>query len=156
MINCTFEHGNEAHLRHTVVDIVVVKDEELLLVKRSPKLLEGGKWALPGGFMELGETAAEAARRELLEETGWTARDFLPLMVNTEPDRPGEDRQNVSIVFVCTPDEKTGEADWESTQVKWFPLALLPPAADLAFDHTRYVDLYLKSRKERIITPLVV
>ncbi len=39
-------------MRHTVVDTIVLKDGKVLLVKRAKKFLEGGKWALVGGFME--------------------------------------------------------------------------------------------------------
>ena len=51
------------------IGIVLLRGEEVLLVKRGkPPALRA--WALPGGKQELGETAEEAARRELLEETG--------------------------------------------------------------------------------------
>jgi ADP-ribose pyrophosphatase YjhB (NUDIX family) len=106
--------------------------------------------------MERDETAEQAAAREVLEETGWAVKDAYPLMVNSNPGRPGEDRQNVSFVFVFAAVEKTGEADWESDEVKWFPLDALPPSETIAFDHTRYIDLYLKSQKESLNLPLVV
>ncbi len=50
---------------HTA-DMVVVRDEHVLLVQRG----DTGQWALPGGFLEPGESAAVAAVRELVEETG--------------------------------------------------------------------------------------
>ncbi len=54
------------------IGIVLLRGDEVLLVRRGrPPAL--GAWSLPGGAQELGETAAECARRELFEETGLTA-----------------------------------------------------------------------------------
>ncbi|HEX3082182.1 MAG TPA: NUDIX hydrolase [Candidatus Saccharimonadia bacterium] len=146
MIECEFENGHKARLRHVVVDVLVLRPDQILLVKRSGKLLEGGKWALPGGFMEQGEDAVAAAQREVLEETGWTTTGHQLLMVNTKPNRPGEDRQNVSLVFVCNAGKKAGEKDWESTDVQWFDLAKLPNP--LAFDHADFISHYQAGIKE--------
>ncbi len=43
MIGCTFENGNHASLRHVVVDNLVLQGDRILLVKRAPALIEGGK-----------------------------------------------------------------------------------------------------------------
>lgn len=57
------------------VGIVLLRGDEVLLVKRG-KPPGMGQWSLPGGAQELGETAEECARRELLEETGLEAGPF--------------------------------------------------------------------------------
>ena len=51
------------------VGVIVFRDHEVLLIQRN-KEPNKGQWSIPGGRQMLGETAAEAARRELLEETG--------------------------------------------------------------------------------------
>ena len=51
------------------VGVIVFRDKEVLLIQRN-KEPNKGQWSIPGGRQMLGETAAEAARRELLEETG--------------------------------------------------------------------------------------
>ena len=51
------------------VGVIVFRDQEVLLVKRNTEPSKG-QWSIPGGRQMVGETAAEAARRELLEETG--------------------------------------------------------------------------------------
>ena len=58
-------------------------DDELLFVQRAVHPAKG-EWTLPGGFVELGETTAEAALRELYEETGLTGRDPELVGVSTK------------------------------------------------------------------------
>ena len=57
---------------------LVIKDETVLLVKRG-KAPSEGKWAIPGGSVELGETLQEAAEREIREETGIRIRALKPV-----------------------------------------------------------------------------
>jgi ADP-ribose pyrophosphatase YjhB (NUDIX family) len=142
MINCEFENGNKDSLRHVVVDCLVLKGEEILLVKRAAGLLEGGKWALPGGFVDRDETIEQAAAREIMEETGYKVENISLLRIIDNPARHNEDRQNVSFVYSCAAREKTGMADSESDQQKWFPLAALPPENEIAFDHMDFIKLY--------------
>jgi 8-oxo-dGTP diphosphatase len=58
------------------VNIIVERNGQVLLGKRKGSFGDG-KWALPGGHLEYREGLKDAARRELLEETGITARDFV-------------------------------------------------------------------------------
>jgi len=51
------------------VGVIVFRDHEVLLIQRN-KEPNKGQWSIPGGRQMLGETASEAAQRELLEETG--------------------------------------------------------------------------------------
>ena len=146
MINCTFENGSKSSLRHAVIDALVLDTKNrILLVKRSEeKLLEGGKWALVGGFVERDETLEEAMAREIKEETGWEVRDAKLLRIIDDPNRPNEDRQNISFVYTCRAVEKTGEADQESSEQRWFKLTDLPPKEQFAFDHFENIRFYLK------------
>lgn len=146
MINCTFENGKQTSLRHVVVHAIVEKDGKLLLVKRSPDLLEGGKWSLPAGFLERDETAAAGALRELQEETGWKGEVAALFLIKTDPNRPHEDRQNVSFHYLVKPIRQTGIGDQESTEVAWISITNLPPSETLAFDHGEAIDLYLTYR----------
>ena len=153
MIKCEFENGHQAKLRHTTLGAIVVRGDEILLEKRTKSLLEGGKWGIPGGYMELNETIPEALKREVHEETGWEIDDLKLAFVNSNPDRPGEDRQNVDHIFFATATKKTGEGDWESDDVKWFKLDNLPH--EIAFDHQQSIDLYLKYRQKPFPLPIL-
>ena len=109
MITCTFENGRKSSLRHVVVDVIVLRNEQVLLVKRTKELIEGGKWALVGGFMERDETVQGAVEREIFEETGWRVKDIQLFRIK-DGDRPNEDeKQNISFVFYCHADKKEGE-----------------------------------------------
>ncbi len=156
MINCAFENGRRASLRHVVVHAVVEKDGALLLVRRAPHLLEGDKWGLPGGFLDRDESLSDGVLRELREETGWDGQVSALLRINSSPDRPGEDRQNVALDFVVTPLRRIGEPDEESSAVEWVPIDRLPPLHTLAFDHGDTVHLYLASRGKPGQAPTVV
>src|SRR6267142_5950417 len=126
MIRCAFEDGGLGLLRHVVLHAIVERDGALLLVKRAPHMSEGGKWGLPGGFLDRAEHLVEAVLRELREETGWTGEVRALLRVNSRPDRPREDRQNVAFDFVVTALARVGEPDDEQTAVEWIPIERLP------------------------------
>ena len=156
MIQCFFERGGKpALLRHVAVHAIVERDGALLLVKRAPHLGEGGKWGLPGGFLDRDETLEQGVLRELREETGWSGEVRSLLRVNSRPDRPAEDRQNVAFDFVVAPVARVGEPDQEQTAVEWIPIDRLPPLDTLAFDHGESVALYLRARRGPPAPPIV-
>lgn len=156
MINCIFEDGGKASLRHVVVHAIVEKDGKLLLGKRSKSLLEGGKWGMPSGFLARDETASQAVLRELREETGWTGEIITLFRINTNPERPKEDRQNLAIEFIVKPLEMIGKPDQESSEIEWVPIQELSKIEEFAFDHGETIDLYLKYKKEKFPLPLFV
>jgi ADP-ribose pyrophosphatase YjhB (NUDIX family) len=78
------------------------KRERILLTRRS----DNGKWCLPGGRMEAGESASEACEREVLEETGLHVSVKKLSGVYTSPDwviqyNDGPRHQLVAFAFVC-------------------------------------------------------
>jgi 8-oxo-dGTP diphosphatase len=148
MINCRFENGKEASLRHVVVDAVCVKEGKILLEKRNEKLTHGGKYCLPGGHLQRDETTEQGILRELKEETGYDGKIVKLLKVIDNPDR-GEDRQNVSFLYLVEPTEKSGPGDGESAEVVWFDLEKLPKPEEFAFDHHLMIQYYLENKKEK-------
>lgn len=157
MITCSFEDGVSTSLRHAVADVIVVKDNKILLANRSEKLsLEPGKWTLPGGFVDRDETVADAATREVLEETGYQITNLTLLRINSNPHRAHDaERQNIDFVFFADGREQTGQPDWESSEIQWFPLDKLPPKEQIAFDHYDNLQLYTKYKKKHFILPIL-
>lgn len=119
----------------------------ILLVKRKFDPFRG-RFALPGGFVEFGETVEECVVREVREETGLKVRvDRLMGVYST----PGRDPRGhtVSIVFVLKQDG--GELkDSEETHAEWAPLLEIPP---LAFDHDIIVSDYLRLERHKAVRP---
>src|SRR3989304_7819571 len=111
MITCKFENNAEASLRHVTADALVLKGNKILLVKRVGKLLESGQWGITGGFGQRDETVKEAVKREIYEETGWSVKNIELLRIKDWPDRPKEDRQNISFVYTCFATRITGKPD---------------------------------------------
>jgi 8-oxo-dGTP diphosphatase len=155
MITCRFEDEGRANLRHVVVHAIVERDGALLLGKRSGDILESGKWGLPSGFLDRDETAAEGVLRELKEETGWEGEVVSLFRINTKPDRPAEDRQNIAIEFIVRPVKKTGEPDTENSKVEWIALDDLLPLEMFAFDHGDSIRRYLEYRKKPFPLPIL-
>jgi 8-oxo-dGTP diphosphatase len=114
------------------VDAIVVKDNGLLLVRRGKEPFKG-KHALPGGFVEYGESVERAVVREVREETGLETRIVELHGVYSDPDRDPRGH-TVSAVFVC---EVTGgelKAGDDAARAEFVPLDKVP---ELAFDHEK-------------------
>lgn len=119
------------------VDAVLLKGRvdgghDVLLIRRGRDPFKG-QWALPGGFVEVGERVEDAARRELVEETGLRG-DILDLLgVYSDPSRDPRGH-TVSVAYVMKVSgivDVGGDTD-DADEARWFDLAAPPP---LAFDH---------------------
>jgi len=118
------------------VDVVIVTREaapRVLLIRRKHDPFAGA-WALPGGFVDPGETLAAAAARELREETGVAGADLEQLAAFGDPGRDPRG-WTVSVAFLARvdADRVTPAAADDAAEVGWHPLGA--PPAPLAFDH---------------------
>lgn len=112
-------------------------DAEVLLVRRGREPF-AGKWALPGGFMDMEETAEACARRELEEETGADAAgfDFILLGLYDRPGRDPRGRTLSAAYLVQAPRAAFAPvAGDDAAEARFFPARALPPPGELAFDH---------------------
>jgi len=155
VITCFFENTNKALLRHVTVDAILVRDNKIILVEHSAHLTNPNKYALPGGFLDRDETIAEGMLREIKEETGHKGKIISLFRVNSNPDRIGEDRQNVDFVFLVEAGKKVSKPDKEIKKTVWFNLNSLPNPKEFAFDHHENIEMYLKYLKEKFPLPII-
>lgn len=132
----TYEYPRPA----LTVDVVLATREDkprVLLIRRKVDPF-AGKWAIPGGFVDDGERLADAARRELLEETSLQGVELEQLYTAGDPGRDPRG-WTVSVAFLARvkPDELKPMAADDADEVKWFRLDKLPP---LAFDHAMILE----------------
>ena len=107
-----------------------------LLVERGQEPY-AGRWALPGGFLLPAESAEEAARRELAEETGLADVTGLHLEQLRTYSEPGRDPRMrvVSVAFAALlPDPPEPHGGGDAAEARWVPY---DKAEGLAFDHDR-------------------
>jgi 8-oxo-dGTP diphosphatase len=109
------------------IGIVVIKGDSVLLVRRG-KPPNIGTWTLPGGAQELGETTEDAARRELLEETGIAVGKlhFAATVDNIRHDATGRIHFHYTIIdFAARWVSGEPVADTDVTEAVWAPLDAL-------------------------------
>ena len=131
------------------VDIVIVTREakpRVLLIRRKHEPFVG-MWAIPGGFVDMDESLEDAAKRELLEETGVRMNKLTQLYTFGDPKRDPRGR-NISVTYLAqvNADDLTPRADDDAAEVGWFSLARPPK---LAFDHKKILAFARKFLKVR-------
>lgn len=123
------------------VDTIIELDGGIVLVARKNTPLG---WALPGGFVDYGESLEEAAVREAAEETGLKIRLVCQLHTYSNPDRDAR-RHTITTVFIATASDQTPKGADDASEARVFPLEEIP---ELAFDHDKIVEDYLRFKKE--------
>lgn len=141
-------HGDKQYKNPSLtVDGIITDEDRILLIKRRNPPFQG-RYALPGGFVEYGETVEEAVVREIEEETGLrTAIDRL-VGVYSDPERDPRGHM-ISVVFdlEVKAGKPTGGSDAESAS--YLELNDLPK---LAFDHSRIISDYLFSSGDQSVS----
>jgi 8-oxo-dGTP diphosphatase len=115
------------------VDIIVRVGRKIVLIRRRNPPYQN-QWALPGGFVELGESVEEAAVREAKEETGLDVELKKLAGVFSDPDRDPRGH-TVSICFTAS-GNGTLKASSDAQEAGLFDPDNLPP---LAFDHEKII-----------------
>jgi 8-oxo-dGTP diphosphatase len=100
---------------------VVIHGGRVLLIRRGGPPLEG-RWSIPGGMLEVGETLVEGVRRELLEETGVEVRvrDLIEVFERIQPDSEGRMRYHFVVIdYLCEAAAGEARAASDVTDVAW-------------------------------------
>ncbi|MCK4675271.1 MAG: NUDIX hydrolase [Gammaproteobacteria bacterium] len=127
-----------------IIEMPMFDDRPIVLIERK---YEPYGWAIPGGFVEVGETIASAARREALEETSLDVDLDILLGIYSNPERDYRGH-TVCGVFIGNSSGKPVAADDAKD------IALFDPFnvdVELAFDHRQILQDYCKYRSEGII-----
>jgi 8-oxo-dGTP diphosphatase len=123
------------------VDAILFKEgtNELLLIQRK-KEPYAGKWALPGGFLEMDELLVDGCRREVEEETGLQVKELTQFKTYDSIQRDPRGR-TISVVFYGIAENgfpvRGGD---DAVAAAWFPVDHLP---GLAFDHSLIISEFM-------------
>jgi predicted RNase H-like nuclease/ADP-ribose pyrophosphatase YjhB (NUDIX family) len=123
--------GSDHPLWLPAVTAVVRRGDQVLLVKRA----DNGHWTPVTGIVDPGEQPAVAAAREVTEETGVRVRVDRLASTDAHPElrhANGDRAAYLDLTFACTwLDGEAHVADDESSDVRWWPVAGLPPMSDV-------------------------
>lgn len=119
----------------TAVAVIVDRDGRVLLTRR----VDNGKWCLPSGHMEVGETIEQTVIRETREETGLDVVAEKPVGVYSAPHPyySAKGKQPVAFVFLCRVTGGELSISDETTEFAWFVPADLP--ADIVPTHPQRI-----------------
>jgi ADP-ribose pyrophosphatase YjhB (NUDIX family) len=121
------------------VDAIIEIDDGIILIKR--KNPPPG-WAIPGGFVDYGETLEEAVCREMKEETGLDIKLIRQFHTYSNPERDPR-HHTVSTIFIARASGATNAGD-DAKEVGIFTKDTLPE--DLAFDHRQILEDYFSGK----------
>jgi 8-oxo-dGTP diphosphatase len=118
---------------------------QVLLIERGIEPFKG-RWAFPGGFLKMDETAEEGAKRELKEETGLENAYIQQLHTFSAPNRDPRERV-ITIAYYALVNIQEVKGGDDAASARWFPLDEIPP---LAFDHDYILRMATQKLREQI------
>jgi len=129
------------------VAAIIVENGKMLLIKRGSEPA-AGKWSVPGGVVELGETIEEALIREVMEECGLKIEilKLIDVVDNIIKDADGRIKFHYVILeFLARPLEGEIKASSDALEVKWVPIEKIGE-----YNITNTLHKLLKKHKRRL------
>ena len=117
------------------VVVLIVDNDMILLGERDNKVFMGGKWSLPGGFIEFDEDFLSAAHRETMEETGLSIKIISIISVVSNFFSP--DLHTLVIVLLANKMNGTLRPGDDMVKLEWFPLS--GPFPSMAFEADNHI-----------------
>lgn len=121
------------------------RELQVLLIERGIEPFKG-KWAFPGGFLKMDETAREGALRELKEETGLENAYIEQFNTYSAPWRDPRERVITIAHYALVRIQEVKGGD-DAAKAQWFPIDKVP---QLAFDHDKILRDAMRKLRERI------
>lgn len=118
---------------------------QVLLIERGIEPFKG-KWAFPGGFIKMDESAEEGALRELREETGLDNAYIEQFHTFSDPNRDPRERV-ITIAYLALVRLQEVKAGDDAAAARWFPIDEIP---SLAFDHDHILRIALQRLREQL------
>jgi ADP-ribose pyrophosphatase YjhB (NUDIX family) len=143
-----FVEDNWLHMSPAAgAEALIVREEKIMLIKRS----DNGLWAVPGGLVEVGETLAEAAQRELWEETGIDGH--VTKLLGIFDSRLWHSKTKAHLyhaIFLAEATDLMPKTSIEATDIGFFGENDLP---ELSYGHEHRVPLLFKILRGEIPAP---
>jgi 8-oxo-dGTP diphosphatase len=146
-VSYSYDYPHPAVTVDVTVFTVHGGDVQVLLIKRA-EWPHTGKWAIPGGFIEIDESLKRAALRELREETGVKAGFLEQLGAFGHPNRDPRERVITVVYMALLPsDQLRIEAGSDASDARLFGINELP---ELAFDHDKVLRRALERLRDKL------
>ncbi|MBG0860293.1 MAG: NUDIX domain-containing protein [Bacteroidales bacterium] len=125
--------------------IITNEEGNVLILKRANTIQSEGKWCLPGGNIEYGQTAEEAIKKEVKQETSFSCTEIRFLSYLENPPSEESDLHYVNLIFECRTKGRL-KLNYESSDYAWIGPDDLQNYK-FAFRNEVIIERYLESEK---------
>jgi ADP-ribose pyrophosphatase YjhB (NUDIX family) len=129
------------------IGAVIINEGKIALIKRGSEPSKG-KWTIPGGLVELGETLEQSVIRETKEETGLDVENprLIDVVSNVDLDEKGKVKYHYVIIdYLVHVKNGTAKASSDAEELRWVPFEEVED-----YDLTRSFRLFFRNNREKL------